>query len=635
MDHQQIPNYPDQSYGVGPQADLEGRLAHDISTASWPASSGSPTERDALRGPSGSRLEVVQSDSVYSAITFLPAISRIKTGKETNRAARLALALVCLNAVLQTGVVWVISVYDNSARRADIQSLLMPNEVADYGEHALSDVDKATTESAGQAEDAFHRSMLLPNERKELEAAESISPLCHRHRNGDLTCMPASVKFVHEWDALDFDGDGVWTIEEARADSADLKRKYGISPETIFNNLINGLRMSRDFAESKGRNRSFYLIPDVDNERAVPKAYFNYWAGDAMMCSFFDSNSCEAVAKAGVFEAALKPGRVSAHAKQIYDLDSAIQYCYRMLSPAGGCENLLPIDFKSNREQRWGRCGKRSLIEGGKYTNPYNPDQSVHILQATYSSVSAYQRATSRLFLLFLCLIIMLWFLAMVDEWRELLKFGEFLIVYPGVQPGTRGGEMTQEEPDSEEGESANSYRIKGLSKAHRALLAVIYVIRFTVAMMLLSLGTRFLLLETSYVDLVLNSLALTFILEIDSVLYTLMDKKTTEEIDNCKKLTFRTRLPSAGCLGYTLKKECWGLFLIPTLSVCIVLFCNQRDKMPVLEALNCACIQEGERCLDSMKYQADWWRNYWSHILPHAMHHIEEFRMPLYQTSA
>ena len=46
--------------------------------------------------------------------------------------------------------------------------------------------------------------------------------------------MPASVKFVHEWDALDFDGDGVWTIEEARADSAHLKRKYGVLLGLLF-----------------------------------------------------------------------------------------------------------------------------------------------------------------------------------------------------------------------------------------------------------------------------------------------------------------------------------------------------------------------------------------------------------------
>ena len=33
-----------------------------------------------------------------------------------------------------------------------------------------------------------------------------------------------------------------------------------------------------------------------------PKAYFNFWKGDAMMCGMFDANSCEAAAKQGVFK---------------------------------------------------------------------------------------------------------------------------------------------------------------------------------------------------------------------------------------------------------------------------------------------------------------------------------------------
>jgi len=263
------------------------------------------------------------------------------------------------------------------------------------------------------------------------------------------------------------------------------------------------------------------------------------------------------------------------------------------------------------------------LVEGGKYTNPYNPDQSVHVLEATYSKVSDYQRATSRLYLFFLCLIIMLWFLALMDEFRELIKFGEFLIAFPGIQPGTDGGEFIHKDAEHAEKE----IKITGLSRKHRAVLIIVYVLRLIVAVMLLLLGTKFLLVETNYLNLVLNSLALTFILEIDSILFTLIERKTDNEMKKCNKLKFRTRLPTEGFAGYCLKKECWGLFLIPVMSVSIVLYFNFRDKEPVLEALRCACIQEGSKCLDSMKFQADWWQNYWSRILPSAMHHIEALR--------
>lgn len=579
-------------------------------------------------------MEVSPEDSVYTAILLLPAISRIKDGFETNRKARLALWLVLMNALLQMGVVQVINVYDFSDQLVNTQQLLLPSEVADYGDHDFAEHDKKLTEAQAKGQYEAHKATLLPNERKELVAAEEIAPLCHRNGSGDasLSCSPYSVKFMHEWDELDTNKDGVWTREEAQKDKAGVKKKlHGVSPETIFNNLINGLRMSRTYSESRGRNRTLYLAPDVDNEQAIPKAYFNYWMGDAMMCTHFDSSSCEAAAKDGVFEGALHPGRVSADAKGIHDLDSAIQYCYRMLNPGGGCETLLPTDFKSNREQRWGRCGTRSLVEGGKYTNPYDPDQSVHILTATYGNVMSYERATSRLFLFFLALILMLWLLNLIDEWRELIKFAEFLIAFPGLSTSARdaftagGEELSEKDGD---GDTQKSYRITGISRKHRFVLTLVFIMRLMVALRLSQFGTKFLLVETNYLNLVLNSLALTFVLTIDSMLYALMEKKVIEELNSCKPIKFETRLPTEGMFGYFLKKECWGLFLVPIMSVCLVLYFNYRDKEPVLTALKCACIQEGDQCIDSMKYQTDWWKNYWSHILPSAMHQIEALRV-------
>merc|ERR1719440_311020 len=221
-----------------------------------------------------------------------------------------------------------------------------------------------------------------------------------------------------------------------------------------------------------------------------------------MMCAMFDPNSCEVAAKQGVFEEALVPGRISASLKGIKDLDSAIGYCYRMLQSGGVCEAALPTDFKRNREQRWGRCGQRTLVDGGKYTNPYDPNQSVHILEATYGTVNKYQRATSRLYVFFQSLIIMLWLLSLIDEWRELLKFIEFLIVFPGINSQDNGG--TVNKPKDEDGET--TYTITGISKKHRALLALFFVIRVNVCGVLTQFGTWFLLTETDYLNLVLSS---------------------------------------------------------------------------------------------------------------------------------
>jgi hypothetical protein len=587
------------------------------------AALGAKDPDDAPRPPR-EKLTVSAEESVYSAILFLPSITRLKNnGKEWSSHARLALLLVIINAMLQMGVVFVLKVYDHSAARAETQQLIVPWELAEPTSSASKAAFKAKRQ-ANQHAIWWHKKFLPPNERAELEAVESIKPLCERSGESSqlFECMPHSVKFVNEWKNLDTDHDGIWTRQEAQADWARLKEKYDISPETIFNNLINGLRSSHYFGSHLDGNRTFYLADVVNEERAIPKAYFDYWAGDAMMCTFFDSASCEAAAADGIFKNALVPGRLSAYTKGIYDLDSAIAYCYRMLNPGGGCETLLPTDFKRNREQRWNMCGVANLVEGGKYTNPYNADQSVHVLKASYETVNAYLRATSRLYLFFVSLIITLWLLSLIDELREIIKFGEFLIVFPGVEPGEDGGSMGKDK------EGNKTYTITGITKLHRFILVVIYLLRVNVWLILTTFGTRFLLVETSFLDLVLNSLALTFILTIDSMLYSMVEKDVTNEMASAKDLQFETRLPSTGCLGYCLKKECWGLFLIPVLSVCVVIYSWMQTKMPMLEALNCACLQEGDRCLDSTLYTGDWWKNYYETVLPAAIHQMKALQM-------
>jgi len=576
------------------------------------------------------KLKLEADESVYGAILLLPAISRLteKTRSSWNRPARLAILLCIMNALLQLGVVRVLQIYGHADRLTRLQQILPPDEVIEEGDDPFANAEKDTVDSIRKTHDETHRSFLPPNEKEELAAAEEIEPLCKRiGHSGTFTCMPHSVKFAFDWDKLDTDGDGVWSHAEAVADASNLRAKRGISPETIFNNLINGLRFHSEFVRHSGHNRTFYLSPDVENEQNIPKAYFNFWKGDAMMCAHFDSNSCEAAAKAGVFNEALKPGRLSARAKGIHDLDSAIQYCYRMLQDGGGCEALLPTDFKRNREQRWGRCGSRSLTDGGKFTNPYDSDQSVHILEATYKSVNSYTRATSRLYQVFLSLVIMCWLLALLDEWRELLKFGEFLIVFPRLQPGMDGGSVTAL-PEDDDSEPDESFKITAISKAHHAVLILFYIIRVLVCMILTLFGTTFLLEETDFLSLVMNSLALTFILTIDSMLFGLMEHSVQDKMSNCKPLEFVTRLPTKGCAGYCLKKECWGLFLVPLLAISIVIWWTLQQREPILTVLRCACTQEGAKCLDSVQYQAQWWKEYWSKVLPAAVHQIEALRI-------
>jgi hypothetical protein len=177
-----------------------------------------------------------------------------------------------MNALLQLGVVRVLQIYGHADRLTRLQQILPPDEVTEEGDDPSANAEKHTVDSIRKTHDETHRSFLPPNEKEELATAEEIEPLCKRiGHSGTFTCMPHSVKFAFDWDKLDTDGDGVWSHAEAVADASNLRAKRGISPETIFNNLINGLRFHSEFVKHSGHNRTFYLSPDVENEQNIPK----------------------------------------------------------------------------------------------------------------------------------------------------------------------------------------------------------------------------------------------------------------------------------------------------------------------------------------------------------------------------
>jgi len=576
------------------------------------------------------------SDSVYAAILFLPALHRL-TNPERNekswyrfvRIERLALFLCLVNAILQLGTVYIINVYAHEDMTADQNSLISYDDLHNWHKTYADKSIKAVEERQNRFLEKTHRYFLPPTEAAHLEAADEIPPLCKAMgKDGSFSCLPYSVHFAYEWKQLDHNEDGVWTYQEAKDDKAELAKIYGVEPHMVFHNIVKGLRLQARYLADEGSNKTLYLAKNVEESQGIAKAYFDFWRGDAMMCGHFDADSCEAVAKQGLFDTALKPGRISAEFKGISDLDTAIEYCLRMLSPGGACEHLLPIEFKMNREQRWGRCGERSLVEGGVFYNPYDRNQTIHTLETTYSEVEIYERVTSRLFMLFVTFLVVMWYLSFVDEMRELVKYLEFFVNFAGLPYLPDGTRMPNGYETMAPGGHEPTYTITGITKTHRGIMIFVYLVRLLVCIVLLCFGKRLLVEETDYIELVMNSLALAFILSVDAMLFSLIEKTMAAAMMCCKPVKFKALFPTVGWTGYSLKKECWGMILFPIMAIYLVLSTHYYIKKPFLEVLKCACLQVGDRCMDSMSHQGSWWQRYWETILPAAIHQIEALRI-------
>lgn len=303
--------------------------------------------------------------------------------------------------------------------------------------------------------------------------------------------------------------------------------------------------------------------------------------------------------------------------KDIDDIDGALDYCVWMLTVGGGCDQSLPQIYKLFRAQRHVQCGDGSLYNGGLYRNPHHDVDKVYITAIDYAGLEKHYKADTPIFLFFLFLILQIWFLSLINEMKELLKLAEFCYVFP--EAGEDGGVEVSKNDEGDE-----QYTITGLTSQDRSIAVGCVLVRAVVVIYLGVVGVIFLVMETGYMDLLMNAVALAFILEIDEILFGAVARDSTcDELDACQDLEFETKLPTEGCAGWMLEKDFWGIIVFPIIAVIIMILNSLLSTKPILDALNCACNQLGPQCHEAQLYNQDWWNNYWSATLPNAMSEI------------
>jgi len=430
--------------------------------------------------------------------------------------------------------------------------------------------------------------------------------------NAVYNCLPPSVRYANEWEHLDTNGDGIWSREEAVKDEAGFEKKFSAKAFLVFRAITVGLT-------DRGKmDPKLWVSDEVKEMKAIPKPYFDYWMGDAALCSYADPKVCGTLLSRGYFGGAFMKNSTG---KNIPDIDGALDYCVWMLSVGGGCDQSLPQIYKLFRALRHDQCGDSSLFNGGLYKNPHHPVDKVYITAVDYDGLGKHQKADEPTYMFFLFLVLQLWFLALLNEMRELVKLSEFCAVFPAA--GEDGG-LTVE--TSEEGDE--SYEITGIEPQHRQVVIAMVVMRVILVIYLGVVGSIFLIMETGYMDLLMNAVALAFILEIDEILYGAIARAcTSDELEACKELEFATQLPDAGCAGWVLHKDFWGIIMFPLIAVALLVSYSLFVTNPNLDALNCGCYQKGSQCHEAQLYNKEWWDNYWTVVLPDAMDKIQSFK--------
>jgi hypothetical protein len=502
----------------------------------------------------------------------------------------------------------------------------------------------------------------------------SVSSVCQIRRsqggNESLVCTPLSYEFFGAWEYLDVDGDGLWTLEEARVDEANLGCRLGLPVEEVFRSTCRGVQRDNDDTSQTPPYNVHHIPTSVSERRAVPKAFFDWWKGLSVICVVHDVSRCGELITRGVFDGAI--GADDRYTKGgIQDLDTALDYCQRLLRPGGICEKTLPGAYMMYRSRVSEKCGAATFSTGERYTNPYDDRDVMQTIQVSYATFSQYHTAAEPQFKFFLGLILFLWYVNLVGELKTCIELADFIMSFPtnrsnplvtegfrrsvrsmsGSFPSlTRLGDFQErrmcegvpktkhefighfgEREGLEEWDAADMIQtisfkpvtsekhnvITDISRPHQLTCAVMLFVRLFILFYMFHVGSNFLITNHKYDDLLLNAVALAFIFELPEFLYSfLVSDELKGALEGSKTAYYPSKLPtSRSYWALAFSKALWGMIIIPIVVYAVVTFNDRVTTMPSLRALQCTCFQEGEECEVASRFTRTWWNGYWKEL--------------------
>lgn len=303
----------------------------------------------------------------------------------------------------------------------------------------------------------------------------------------------------------------------------------------------------------------------------------------------------------------------------VVDLDSAIEYCNRILRPGGLCDTVLPGTFLMFRDRVQEVCGDKVEDMGPRLTNPFKETDARYITKVSYQNVADYSTVHSKTFRFFLFLVLVIWYLRLIDECKECFEFADF--AWNWNFPSNSDGAL--EEPDEGKTRSRNlelgeleageSSQAPSIDWIHRGVVAGTTLVRFWLVVYLTNVGTVYHLSTHAYVDLMLNAIALAFIFELPELLYTfLVPDDAKKEVEALEPFSFATSMPQGDVFRRIASKPFIGLVVIPAISMFVVVYNDTYRTQPALEALQCTCLLSGERCNHVGRFPKTWWDSHW-----------------------
>ncbi|CAK0849807.1 unnamed protein product [Prorocentrum cordatum] len=164
---------------------------------------------------------------------------------------------------------------------------------------------------------------------------------------------------------------------------------------------------------------------------------------------------------------------------------------------------------------------------------------------------------------------------------------------------------------------------ISDISPVHRVTCWCVWVLRLVNLFYMLAVGIVYATCTHSYVDLLMNTVALAFVFELPELFYLwLVPEQIKDTLNRVELAPFddvvaesvSTKFFNVSLHGAASRARfVQGLALIPLICVSIVQANDVWQTLPMLEVLRCACEQSGPECAVGKYLQREWWNAYWN----------------------
>lgn len=306
----------------------------------------------------------------------------------------------------------------------------------------------------------------------------------------------------------------------------------------------------------------------------IPMAWMREEEPVIQLCNNFDPHLCGNLELRGILKVNI-PDLTLTPDERISECRSIVDRCVNKFGELYRSYAMTAAQSCGGRESTW---AESALVIVNRYekADKYDP----HVNKQAIPTIT-YET--------FLLLVLIIWWLIVIGELRLVLSWWVVIWCIPSDKTLVTG-----DVPDE-------NIEIKSISEKHKALILVMVLLPRTIIIVMLSyIGTDFLIIADSYSDLILNSVALGFLIEVDEMLFGAVTSQRSKD-----KLASMLPVKAAhSCCNW-----CIALGQFPT-SIPLVIFVVSmaiaqmtksytmvHGKMDLSGAYGCLCHMEGARC--------------------------------------